>query len=99
MLNNVLEYQGPIAQASEILGVSEHHTRRLLAAYRRDGAAALSHGNRGRQLHNVDLRHLARLNPRGGQQACSSVHRRWEVCGFRCLLPPIRNSSELRGSE
>ena len=40
VLNSVLEYQLPIAQAAEIMGVSERHTKRLLAAYRRDGAAA-----------------------------------------------------------
>ena len=33
MLNCVLEYQLPIAQAAEVMGVSERHTKRLLAAY------------------------------------------------------------------
>ena len=55
MLNDILEYRLPTAQAAEILGVSERHTRRLLSAYRRDGAAALAHGNRGRQPHNAVL--------------------------------------------
>ncbi len=32
VLNNVLEYQIPIGQAAEILGVSERHARRLLDA-------------------------------------------------------------------
>ena len=32
VLNNVLEYQIPIGQAAEILGVSERHARRLLGA-------------------------------------------------------------------
>ena len=53
VLNNVLEYQVPIDQAAEILGVSERHARRLLKAYRREGAAALAHGNRGRRPHNA----------------------------------------------
>ena len=53
MLNCVLEYRLPIAQAAEIMGVSERHTKRLLAAYRRDGPAALAHGNRGRRPHNA----------------------------------------------
>ena len=53
MLNSVLEYQLPIAQAAEIMGVSERHTKRLLAAYRKDGPAALAHGNRGRKPHNA----------------------------------------------
>ena len=53
VLNGVLEYQLPIAQAAEIMGVSERHTKRLLAAYRKGGPAALSHGNRGRRPHNA----------------------------------------------
>ena len=53
VLNSVLEYQLPIAQAAEIMGVSERHTKRLLAAYRKHGAAALAHGNRGRRPHNA----------------------------------------------
>ena len=52
-LNCVLEHQLPVAQAAEIMGVSERHTKRLLAAYRKHGAAALAHGNRGRRPHNV----------------------------------------------
>ena len=55
VLNDILEYQVPTAQAAEILGVSERHTRRLLSAYRRDGAAALAHGNRGRRPPNAVL--------------------------------------------
>ena len=53
MLNSVLEYQLPVAQAAEIMGVGERHTKRLLAAYRKDGAAALAHGDRGRRPHNA----------------------------------------------
>ena len=53
VLNSVLEYGLPIAQASEIMGLSQRHTKRLLAAYRRDGPAALAHGNRGRRPHNA----------------------------------------------
>ena len=53
VLNSVLEYQLPIAQAAEIMGVSERYTKRLLAAYRKVGPAALAHGNRGRRPHNA----------------------------------------------
>ena len=53
VLNNILEHQLPVAQAAEILGVSERHAWRLLAAYRREGAAALAHGNRGRKPRNA----------------------------------------------
>ena len=31
VLNSVLEYQFPIGQAAEIMGLSERHTKRLLA--------------------------------------------------------------------
>ena len=41
------------AQAAEILGISERHAWRLLAAYRARGATALEHGNRGRRPHNA----------------------------------------------
>ena len=47
-----MEYQLPRAQAAELLGISERQVRRILAAYRRDGAAALVHGNRGRKPRN-----------------------------------------------
>lgn len=36
-----------------VLGLSLRHVRRLLAAYRKEGAAALAHGNRGRRPHNA----------------------------------------------
>ena len=53
LLNSVMEYQLPRAQAAELLGISERQVRRVLAAYRRDGAAALVHGNRGRKPRNA----------------------------------------------
>ena len=53
VLNSVLADQVPVCQAAEVLGVSERHTRRILAAYRKEGAAALAHGNRGRRPANT----------------------------------------------
>jgi len=47
-LNRVLEGQLQVSEAAMVLGVSERHTWRMLAAYRRQGAAAVAHGNRGR---------------------------------------------------
>ena len=35
------------------MGVSTRHTRRILAAYREEGAAALAHGHRGRRAPNA----------------------------------------------
>ena len=59
VLNGVLEYQLPRAQAAELLGISERQLRRILAAYRREGAAALVHGNRGRKPHNATPEEVA----------------------------------------
>ena len=37
-------------RAAESMGLAERHGYRLLARYRREGAAGLVHGNRGRPL-------------------------------------------------
>lgn len=52
-LNGVLEKYWPMQEAAKVMGVSERHGWRILAAYRREGAAALAHGNRGRMPANV----------------------------------------------
>jgi transposase len=36
-------------EAAEMLGLSLRHTRRLIAAYRKEGAAVLAHGDRGKR--------------------------------------------------
>ena len=53
VLNTVLEQHLSIRLAAEIMGISERHTKRLLAAYRKEGVTALAHGNRGRRPHNA----------------------------------------------
>ncbi len=53
VLNSLLAEHMTIEQASTLMGVSTRHTRRILAAYRKDGAAALAHGNRGRRPANA----------------------------------------------
>jgi len=52
-LNGVLERHWPMREAAKVMGVSERHGWRILAAYRKEGAAALTHGNRGRTPTNV----------------------------------------------
>ena len=59
-------------QAATLMGVSTRHTRRILAAYRQEGAAALAHGNRGRRAANATPKmtstgivHLARTRYAG----------------------------------
>lgn len=54
VLNEVLGGKLTAVEAAELLELSERQARRILAAYREEGAAALAHGNRGRQpLHAV----------------------------------------------
>lgn len=48
VLEWVLAEQVTVAQAAELLGVSERHCWRILARYRAAGPAGLAHGNRGR---------------------------------------------------
>jgi len=52
-MNGVLERHWPMREAAEVMGVSERHGWRILAAYRKEGAAALAHGNRGRKPSNA----------------------------------------------
>jgi transposase len=52
-LNGVLERHWPMWEAAELMGVSERHGWRILAAYRKEGAVALAHGNRGRTPANA----------------------------------------------
>jgi len=52
-LNRVLEGQLQVSEAAMVLGVSERHTWCMLAAYRRQGATAVAHGNRGRRPANA----------------------------------------------
>jgi len=52
-LNGVLERHWPMREAAQIMGVSERQGWRILSAYRKEGAAALAHGNRGRTPANI----------------------------------------------
>ncbi len=52
-LNLVLEGWMGVGEAAYVLGLSERHTWRILAAYRKEGAGALSHGNRGCRPSNA----------------------------------------------
>ena len=50
---NQVEVGRMTGREAEVLGLSLRHVRRLLAAYRKEGAAALAHGNRGRKPANA----------------------------------------------
>ena len=53
ILNSLLAEHMTVDQAAMLMGVSTRHTRRILAAYREEGAAALAHGHRGRRAPNT----------------------------------------------
>src|SRR5512133_359393 len=53
VLNEVNRGRLTAERAGELLGLSERQVRRILAAYREEGAAALAHGNRGRRPANT----------------------------------------------
>jgi transposase len=53
VLNLAQRGECKVAEAAILMGLSERHAWRLLAAYRREGAAALVHGNRGRKPYNT----------------------------------------------
>ena len=52
-LNGVLERHWPMREAAQLMGVSERQGWLILSAYRKAGAAALAHGNRGRIPANI----------------------------------------------
>lgn len=51
-LTRVLEGLLTVPDAARLIAVSVRHCRRLLAEFRREGPAALAHGNRGHPPHN-----------------------------------------------
>lgn len=53
VLNGVDRGELSVGQAAELLGLCLRHLRRMLARYRKEGAAALAHGNRGRKPHHA----------------------------------------------
>src|SRR4051794_16828085 len=53
VLNRMLMGDLTGAEAAAALGLSVRQVRRMVAAYRKEGAAALAHGNRGRTPTNV----------------------------------------------
>ena len=59
VLNSLMAEHMTLDQAATLMGVSERHIRRILAAYREAGAAALAHGHRGRRAPNATLDALA----------------------------------------
>ena len=72
VLNNLLAGYMTTEQAAVLIGVSTRHTRRILTVYKKEGAAAIAHGNRGRRPANAtpetistSIVHLARTRYTG----------------------------------
>ena len=55
VLNSLMAEHMTLDQAATLMSVSPRHTRRILAAYREEGAAAVAHGHRGRRPPNATL--------------------------------------------
>ena len=53
VLNSLLAEHMTLDQAATLMGVSLRHARRILAAYREKGSAAVAHGHRGRKPPNA----------------------------------------------
>ena len=53
VLNGLLAEQMTLDQAATLMGVTTRHARRILSAYREEGAAAVAHGHRGRKPPNA----------------------------------------------
>ena len=85
VLNSQLADHMTTDQTATLMGVSEHHARRLLAAYKKEGAVALAHGNRGRRTANATPDSLATTAAdalrghadTGGRQLPQMVWREW----------------------
>jgi transposase len=52
VLSAVVEGRVGVEEAAVGLGLSVRHVRRLLARYRKEGAAGIAHGNRGKRPYN-----------------------------------------------
>ena len=77
VLNAVLDGEVTAVKAAGLMGVSERHGRRLLAAYRKEGAAAIAHGNRGRKPSTTtcpDTHHRVRELAEGRYAGFNHTH-------------------------
>src|SRR6266568_2139731 len=79
VLNRIQAGQLSVAEGAEVLDLSARHMRRILAAYEKEGPAALAHGNRGRKpAHSISAAvraHVVDL-ARTTYQGCNQQHLR-----------------------
>jgi transposase len=79
VLNRILAGQVSTAEAGVLLKRSQRQVQRMLAAYRKEGAAAVVHGNRGRTpTHRIgdDVRKQVIALAQGPYQGCNQQHLR-----------------------
>ena len=77
VLNEVEAGKVTVREAAEVLGLSLRHVRRIAAAYRKEGAQALAHGNRGRKPHNAfddELRRMVLELAQSTYTGCNTQH-------------------------
>src|SRR6266568_3083618 len=96
VLNRIQAGQLSVAEGAEVLDLSGRHMRRILAAYEKEGPAALAHGNRGRKpAHSISAAvraHVVDL-ARTTYQGCNQQHRRDGSWSKRDWLRPGHTSS------
>jgi len=66
-----------VREAAEVLSLSPRHVRRIVVAYRKEGAQALAHGNRGRKPHNAfdsDLKRKVLELAQSTYAGCNTQH-------------------------
>ena len=92
VLNSLAEEHMTLDQAAELMGVTSRHTRRILAAYRERGAAALAHGHRGRRPVNATPEALVADPSTPRPRRWSSTWRSWLGPGtLASTTPTSRN--------
>ena len=77
VLNGVTAGEVTVGVSAELMGVSERHAWRLLAAYRKEGVAAIAHGNRGRKPSTTtcpDTQHRVRELAEGRYAGFNHTH-------------------------
>lgn len=77
ILTGVMEGRVTAPEAAELMGLSVRQERRLRHRFRRDGPAALVHGNRGRKpVHTLDqeLRERVSALAQGPYSGCNDQH-------------------------
>ena len=77
VLRKLVAEQATAVEAAQSLGLSERQVRRMLKAYRQEGAEAIVHGNRGRTPENAvspDLRQTIRELAQTTYQGFNQCH-------------------------